>query len=431
MRRRIQVAMTASAVAACLAVAGPAIASAKTVCSSGCFFTSIQTAINTTQPGATITIGPGNYYENLVVNKSVTLQGSGPTTVIYPASSMPICSEGSLCGGSASNIVLVEADNVAIKALQLRGDNPNLTSGVLVGGEDIDARNGIITNHLLNKPFKGLTVSKVKVVGVYLRGIYASTTDGTFTFTHDTVENVQAEEPSIAMFNSHGSGVMAYNKVTNANDAISANWSKGTEFLHNTVSKSGSGVHTDNNGGVDGVADVIKANTIRECKTDGYGIFVFVPYVSATVSSNKVSGCSVALAAFGSAKPGEGPTFTGNSANGTGAKTTNNAGSYGAYLTTDELGFGAADVTATLTANAFLHFNTGMFVTQPGGGQATVTATPNNSFVANGVGANGDTGTSVDATNDWWGCPQGPTGGGPCNSAIGTVAFTPWLTAKP
>jgi hypothetical protein len=436
MRRRARLLVAASVVAACLA--GASTASAKPlVCSSGCFFNSIQAAINAAQPGATITIGAGSYYENVVVNKTVTLHGAGVNTVVYPAVSKPICSGGSLCGGEASNIILVQANNVTISSMWLKGDNPSLTSGVIVGGEDIDARNGIITNHALETPFNNLTVTKVKVTGVYLRGIYASS-GGSFTFTRNTVENVQGEEQSIAMFDFGGSGTMSYNKVLNANDAISANWSTGTQFLNNTIIKSGSGVHTDNNGGFGGVADVIKANIVRECKVNGYGVFVFVPYVSATVESNKITGCSVGLAAYGSAVSGQGPTFAKNVANGTGASTTNNAGTFGAYLTTDQLGFAFGDVTATLTGNSLSHFNTGMFVTQttptegqPSGGQATITASPGNSFYANGTGANGNTATTVNAKEDWWGCSAGPNMGGSCNTAIGTVTFTPWLTAKP
>ena len=429
---KIRALLAAGVVAACLAGAATASA-APLVCASGCFFNSIQAAINAAQPGATITIGPGSYDENVVVDKPLTLKGAGVTTVIYPAISAPVCSPGSLCGGAASNIVLVQADNVTITNLRLEGNNPALTSGVVRNGADIDARNGIITNHAVGH-FNNLTVSKVKVSDVYLRGIYASS-ERTFNFNHDTVENVMGEEASIAMFNFGGSGVMASNKVTSANDAISANHSTGTQFLANVIKKSGSGIHTDNNG-ESGSADVIKGNTVRECKVNGYGIFVYVPYVSPTVESNKISGCSVGLAAYGGAVSGQGPTFTSNSVNGTGAATTGTT--YGAYLTTDQLGFAYGNLTATLTGNTLSHFNTGMFVTQtnpttgqPAGGQATITASPNNSFLANGTGANGEPGTTVNAANDWWGCTKGPNMGGACNTALGTVTYTPWLTAKP
>ncbi len=435
MRRTFRALTACAVVAGCLAGASSASAMKSTVCPSGCAFTSIQSAINAASPGATITIGNGTYTENVVVNKSVTLRGSGTGTVIEPATSNPICSPGSLCGGAASNIILVQADNVTITKLKLEGDNPGLTSGVVVGGKDIDARNGIITNHEAGV-YNNLTVSKVTVADIYLRGIYASS-GGSFNFNHDTVENVQAEEASIAMFNFEGVGVMEANHVSNANDAISANWSKGTQFVGNVVTKSGSGVHTDNNGGSGGVADLIKGNKISECKENGYGIFVFVPYVSATVESNKVSGCYIGLAAFGSAVSGKGPTFAADKVNGTGGKTSDPNGTYGAYITTDQLGFAFGDVTVTLTGDTFTHSGTGLFVTQtspspeqPAGGQATVTA-HKDTFHMNGVGANGDTGTVVEAQESWWGCKQGPNNSPKCDTAKGTVAFTPWLTSKP
>jgi nitrous oxidase accessory protein NosD len=435
MRRRIRTALLGVAVVAgCLTVAGPASAMNPTVCPSGCNFSSIQSAINAATNGQTLTIGAGTYRENVVVDRPLTLKGAGTGTVIEPATSNPICSPGSLCGGAASNIILVQADNVTITNLALEGDNPTLTSGVVVEGKDIDARNGIITNHLMGT-FNNLVVSKVKVSDVYLRGIYASS-GGTFNFNHNTVENVQGEEASIAMFNFEGSGSMEKNRVSKANDAISANWSKGTQFAKNTVTESGSGVHTDNNGGAGGVADVIDGNKISKCKENGYGIFVFVPYVSATVESNQITGCYVGIAAFGGAVSGQGPTFTKNKVSGVGATTSDPAGTYGAYITTDQLGFEFGDVTATLMSNKFLSSGTGLFVTQtkptegqPAGGQATVTAS-GNTIQKNTTGANGETGTVVEAQNNWWGCAAGPNTP-KCDTAIGTVNFTPWLTSKP
>jgi Periplasmic copper-binding protein (NosD) len=258
--------------------------------------------------------------------------------------------------------------------------------------------------------------------------MYASS-GGSFNFNHDVVENVQGEEASIAMFAFEGTGAMTKNKVTSANDAISANWSKGIQFLENTVSKSASGVHTDNNGGSGGSADLIKGNKVSECATDGYGVWVFAPYVSATVEANKVKGCYVGLAAFGSQISGQGPTFSGNKVDGTGATTTDPNGTYGAYLTTDLLGFGFGDLTVTLVGNALENSGTGILVTQASGGQATVTA-HTNTIKSNGLGANGEPGTVVEAQNNWWGCKGGPANP-PCNGVKGTVAYTPWLTTKP
>jgi nitrous oxidase accessory protein NosD len=434
MGRKVQVALACAAfVLASLAATGSAFAMKKTVCASKCAFTSIQAAINAAAEGSTITIGKGTYVENVVVNKPLTLEGSGKETVIEPAISTPVCSGGSLCGGAASNIVLVEANNVTIANMKLEGDNPSLTSGVVVGGKDIDARNGIITNHAVGV-FNDLTVTKVIVDDIYLRGIYASS-GGTFDFNHDTVQNVQAEEASIAMFAFEGSGVMEDNRVSEANDAISANWSKGTHFVGNRITKSGSGIHTDNNGGSGGSADVISGNKVSECKTNGYGIWVFVPYVSATVEGNKIKGCAVGLAAFGGAVSGQGPTFASNKVDDAGA-TVSEGPTYGAYVTTDQLGFEFGDVTATFTGNSIKGAGTGLLVTQtsptpgqPAGGQATVNAS-GNAIYKNTTGADGEAGTKVEAQNNWWGCKQGPANA-KCNAATGTVSYTPWLTTKP
>jgi nitrous oxidase accessory protein NosD len=266
------------------------------------------------------------------------------------------------------------------------------------------------------------------VSDVYLRGIYESA-KGAFNFNHDTVENVQGNEASIGMFAFEASGEMVANRVTSANDAISANWSKGIKFIGNKITKSQSGVHTDNNGGAGGVADLIEGNKVSECAKDGYGVWVFVPFVSATVTTNRVKGCAVGLATFGGAVPGQGPTFSKNKVDGTGA-TTAEPPTVGAYLTTDQLGFAFGDLTVAMTGNSISHFGDGVFVTQTSGGQANVTAS-GNSIHGNGLGATGEPGTKVEAANNWWGCSQGPNIGAKCDKVTGTVNYTPWLTSKP
>jgi hypothetical protein len=433
MGRIVRATLACAVLAGCLAAAGPAFAM-KTVCSKGCASATIQGAINAASEGATITIGPGNYDENVVVNKPVTLVGSGKSTVVEPAVSNPVCEPGSLCEGNASNVFLVEANNVTISKLEVEGDNAGLTSGVVRGGHDIDARNGIITNHLAGK-FENLTVSKVIVKDIYLRGIYASS-GGSFAFKRDTVSNVQGSEASIAMFAFEGTGVMEANKVSETNDALSANWSKGISFIGNKVTESASGIHTDNNGGSGGVADVIKGNSVSACTANGYGIWTFAPYVSATVEANKVKGCAIGLGAFGGEAAGQGPTFTDNKVDGTGASVTEGL-SYGAYITTDLLGFGFGDVNATLTGNSIQHFDTGVLVTQTTpthgdevGGQATASGS-GNVIQKNTTGAAGETGTSANLEGNWWGCKDGPGNNPKCDPATGTVNYTPWLTAKP
>jgi hypothetical protein len=154
----------------------------------------IQSAINDARllAGGTLYIEAGTHTENVVVNKSITIAGAGQgTTIIQPGTSNPNCGGAggsSLCAGSA-NVFLVQGDNVTIHDLTVDGNNPGISSGTTVGGVDIDARNGIITNHAAGV-YNNLTVYNTTIQNVFLRGIYASSY-GTFNIHDNTVTNVQ------------------------------------------------------------------------------------------------------------------------------------------------------------------------------------------------------------------------------------------------
>lgn len=452
---------------AVLTLVGTRAISAAPVCvnthgTGGCF-TSINAAIAAAAPGDIIRIAEGRYIENVVINKSVTLAGSDDDVVIMPAVSSPNpCSGSSLCGGLASNIVLVQADNVTIRNLTLNGDNPHLTSGIIRDHHDLDARNGIITNHNAGV-YTNLTVSNVTVKNVYLRGMYASS-GGTFNFHDNTVTNVQGDASSIAMFNRGGSGRMVHNKVSKANDAISSNFSTGTQYLDNEVEQSGSGVHTDNNGGSGGTGDVIRGNRVSDGMPGAYGIFVFVPYLPVTVANNDVSGVDVGLSAFAGAfapAPTVTSSFTDNDVKGR-----RTAGSVGVLVTTESLGYGQTDVEANFTRNNVSDFENGFMIQADAGHSVSVNASCNailrsttRGVVAGGIvpltpsypglpTAGGGTqhvtfsknnisgkpvGMSnigsgvIDAATNWWGCAGGPNSPG-CGSVTSMVDFSPYLT---
>ena len=326
-------------------------------------------------PTATPTTG---YAENLLIAKPATLakapDAGASDVIIYPAVSNPNCGGGgggSLCAGS-SNIILVQANNVTIHDLTLDGNNPSLVSGTTGNGVDVDARNGIITNHPIGT-YNNLTIYNCTVKNIYLRGIYASS-GGTFYIHDNTVDNVAGESQSIALFNFGGGGALTDgsgntssfvgNHVSRANDAIASNWSKGTQFLDNTITTSGSGVHTDNASGPG--AELIQSNTITTGATNAYGIFVFAPFVPVSVKNNTLSGVAVGLAASGSnASPAPTVTFDGNSVSGTGV-----TGAVGAYVTTWEWGWGYNDVTAVFTNNLLKNCDEGLYIEHPMAGGA-------------------------------------------------------------
>jgi hypothetical protein len=421
---------------------------------------SINAAIAAAAPGDTIRIDAGRYVENVVIDKSVTLAGrnEGDDVVIMPAiSSANPCEGSSLCGGAASNIILVRANNVTIRDLTLDGDNPALTSGIVRDGADLDARNGIITDHSAGV-WSNLSVLNVTIRNIYLRGVYASS-GGSFLFKGNTVTNVQGDGYSIAMFNFGGSGAFIKNRVTKAADAIASNWSTGVQFLNNTVRKSASGIHTDNTG----AADVISGNHVSDGTDGSWGIWVFVPYVGVTVKDNDVSGMDVGLAGFSGALMAPNAavvtTFINNDVRGR-----RTAGSVGVFLTTDTLGYGQSDAAATLTGNTVQDFETGVVIQTATGQSMNVAASCNaitgstkQSVIAGGlaadafhlgeptpgggfqsiafstntidgkkIGIENRAGSSIMATDNYWGCSAGPNAKG-CNTTVGPVISTPWL----
>ncbi len=386
-------------------------------------FDNIQQGMNGVSAAGTVNVAAGTYTENLTVNQSLALIGAGESVVtVYPSLSAPNPGGlGSLPPGS-SNMLLVGANDVEVAGMTFDGDNPGLTSGVVVGGADLDARNGIITNHPLGL-FNGLSVHDCTVMNIYLRGIYASS-GGTFVFDNNTVDNVYGETQSIGLFNFGGSGLFTNNTVTNCNDAIASNHSKGCQFLDNVVSGCGSGIHTDNAGSGGGVADLIDGNQVSNSALYGYGIFTFVPYLVPVVQNNIITNVDVGLTAAGSYSAVT-PQFLNNTVDGQ-----NKANSTGLYITTEIWGYTSGNVTVLLENNSILNHTDGCYVVAEAGFTNTLTLYDNemrgnsNLSVLTSAGAHSAGTFNLNFSGNWW----GSTDPGVVGGAIAVTAdYTPWL----
>jgi len=389
----------------------------------------IQAGINKVQSGGSVSIEAGTYAENVVVNKPANIFGTGASTIVEPAVSNPNCGGAggaSLCPG-ASNVFLVQANNVTISGLAVDGDNPSLT-GLSIGGADVDARNGIITDHTAGT-FNAFVVTNVVARNIYLRGIYASS-GGNFIITNNVVDNVQGEAASIGIFNFLSTGTIADNIVSHTNDAISANHSRGTSFHDNIITTSGSGIHTDNMGDSGGtLQDDIDGNQVSACKAGGYGVWAFVPYKPVTILNNTVTGCDVGSAALASCNlagnnncPGgvvPTVTFSTNTITGNGV-----SGGAGLYVTTNTFGFGDGDVKVSADHNTYAGAETGVAVEETGTALATTTVN-RNSLAGTSVALANTGASTVDAQCNWWGQtdPQPIVNG----QATGAVTVKPWL----
>jgi hypothetical protein len=376
----------------------------------------IQAAIDAASTGDTINILAGSFTENLTIDKGLTLAGAGQgKTFLYSAVSEPVCAGGSLCG--SAHMILVEADDVTIYGFTIDGDNPAITSGVVVNGADVDARNGIITNHNLGV-YDNLVVYANTVKNIYLRGVYASS-GGTFNFHHNTVDNVDGSTSSIALFNFYGSGAISFNTVSNANDAIASNWSQGTQYLNNTITNSGSGVHSDNN---QTTGDLLGWNTVSNCKPNGYGVWVFSPFVAPTIEGNLVTNCQVGLA-VARQNAAVTPLIINNSVVGPGT-----ADSIGLYVTTDGFGWGSTNVSVYAIGNTLTGADYGVYLEE----QATYTMDAE--LHSNNISGNITVGlekmgtSTADITYNWWGSDAGPGVGGN-NGVVGNADYDPWSLA--
>ncbi len=431
---------------------------------------SINAAIAAAGAGATITIHHGTYVENVIVNKAITLKGDGDP-VIEPALSDPNCGGAggaSNCPG-ASIVTLVQSDNVTISGLTVDGDNPALHSGVVVGGADIDARDGIEVDPTVT--YHNLTVRDVTVKNIFLRGIQFQVLN--FLIQDDTIRNVQGDvNASVGVLARFSSGTMRDNIASDTPDALNSNWSFGIQFLNNTITRSGSGVHTDNAGGAGGaVSDLIQDNTVKDCTPGGLGVWSFVSYVAPVFENNTVSNCDIGLAAYGTQLPVT-PAFYDNTVRGSGGAST-----VGVLITTNTLGFTTdLPIAVFLANNTITHFGTGIHLQQGTGSGHPLTALLEGNTVSNngtgidvdagaltllnscvqrnttGVlvrnagsataftnafqhntsfGVNNITGTTVDARLNWWGSAGGPAPSGSGDRISANVNATPFLVQQP
>jgi parallel beta-helix repeat protein len=384
-------------------------------------FTKIQDAINAVTAGGIVDVAGGVYKENVLINKPLQLIGAGAGVVtVYPALSAPNpCAGSSLCGGLASNIILVQADDVTISGMTLDGDNPDITSGLVRNGADLDARNGIIENHAAGS-WDRLTVHDVVVKNIYLRGIYSSSSGTGFHLYDNTIENVDGESQSIAIMCWVASGIIEGNTITQSNDAIASQYSRGIQVLNNTITDSGSGVHTDNQGS--SVTDVIQGNQVSDCRADGYGIWAFVPNGVVNLDGNTITNCSVSLSVWGTRSTAT-VNVTNNEVDGN-----NLTNGIGILETTNLAGWGSDHVSATFTNNKIANAETAVYLWVEDTYNLSIHAN-GNSFTGytNGVVIEG-TGTIPvpDLSANWWGSNDAAVVKAAANGGV-TIDYTPWL----
>ena len=143
-----------------------------TVCSSGCNYTRIQAAINDACPGDTIEVRSGTYHENVVVNKTLTLQGVG----------LPVVD----AGGSGIAIMLT-ADGCTLQGFDARNSLSGRGDGISVmsSGNTISGNTATDNFEGIDLGGSGNTASGNTAtgnrIGIYIRGSGNTTSGNTAT----------------------------------------------------------------------------------------------------------------------------------------------------------------------------------------------------------------------------------------------------------
>jgi parallel beta-helix repeat protein len=151
-------------------------------------YLTIQEAINAANPGDFIFVYNGTYYENVVVNKTVSLVGEDRVTTIID-------------GGGTGSVINVTANSVNINGFTIQNSGSTTSDGgiyVISSGNNISCsritnnKNGIYLYYSNNNTVSGNNVSSNNWYGVYLyysgnnvisdNNIYSNYNDGIYLY---------------------------------------------------------------------------------------------------------------------------------------------------------------------------------------------------------------------------------------------------------
>lgn len=262
-------------------------------------YPTIQSAVNASAPGDTISIAPGSYSEQVVVTTSnLTITGSGSSSTIIQPVSVVANSTSLITGNPIAAIVLVDgASGVTIEHLAVDGG----FAGSLLGcspafmGIFYRAASGLVSDTQVENIFTPFTPDCQGSIGIFVQSgnggpnqnsnvsIDANTVDnygkngitangpGTFvTITGNTVIGRGALGPGDAAQNGVQLGIGAHGKVADNN--IAGNYYTPSDFV-------GCGILAFKAGGAIGQtrSNIFSGNEQNVCNTSG-GPSPFSPF---------------------------------------------------------------------------------------------------------------------------------------------------------
>jgi len=388
-----------------------------TVCASGCNYTTIQAAVNAANNGDTIQVGAGNYVEQVMITKTLTLNGAGATSTYIrapnPMTTVRITNPSipSQYQDVADIVTISGTVSVNMSGFSVAGPGPGtcvISYGIFtVGGANVNFNNNHVYS-VRDNPFSGCQNGIGIRVGSRFLGQAGSGIVSNSVFTDNQKSAIIFDGPGV-------SGTISGNTITgNGPTNITA---------QNGIQVSRSAVTTITNNVISGWYYSNYPNSASGC-VEVYNAG------NTTVANNLVSGCNVgidpgndeALTAIGS--------FTGNVVTGT-----NSAGDYGvaigdgwggSLVANNDVsnaiwGIYSYDVPVTITSNLAHGNSNGIYLDTFGGlNGAANDSISFNRIVSNTTGLFNNVPAPATAINNWWGCNAGPGGAG-CDTVGGSL----------
>lgn len=450
-----------------LALVHQARAATYDVCSSGCAYTSINAALAAAANGATIKVGPGTYGPG---TSDVPISISKPVNLVGAGVGHSIINGAPASGTAISGLIAIAPatpGNVSVSGFTIEGAivNDANDDGILMTVTDHNASD-VIT--IYNNRFYGDTSLDTQLLADQTDSIYIAGNSATVTVKNNSFQGVFRAalvegNPGAVNFTGNTLNLHGLNDISTS-PATFGWWAEGLLFLAD--------------GNVDVTApQVVSGNTFQNYPGMGVGVDagyngglvgrynnlsitgnVFDNAGVAATQSSTADDSAISLHGFGTTSGGvtseikgvsiKNNTFNMGSSSGHGYaisfKGTIGSGNVidhnlirGSGSSRPLAGFdlvspaGAASV--SITRNIISGFRAGLTSDALSSGMA-VSAAQNCIMGNSSAGATVAAGTSLTATQNWWGTASGPhattNASGTGNGATGSVTFSPFRTTQ-
>lgn len=397
----------------------------------------IQDAVDAATDGDNIIVCGGRYAENVVVNRSVTIQGQGDPTVV------PTGEDANVDSASATPLQVafrIEDDGVTIRDLTVDGQgNKALTKNKNNFRFAVYSPNGN----------SDLTVQNLKMRHIYRRAVQVVGGNGQLIDGND-IEDISVGFGIIVF---EAQGAVTDNRIHHSPEGIGSNYL--TTFLNAPVLDIADNDINQVTFGLD-ISGLGDGSTVHDNRVDvkekGDGIGAILQYATGHVelTSNRIEGAhgDAGVWLYHNEEDSD-VVVAGNDVRAADSEDTGVGSATGIFMTDDGDLFGDEDGSsyADVNHNEIRHWVRGVHVyrngdTPPGVGRP-VQPSIRGSFHANCIqenrewgmlvsGQNAAVGGNVQAQNNWWGAKDGPSGAGPGHgdAVSPLVDFTPWATDR-